>query len=390
MVDGSATTADNAGSPWPGSRVRPQAVRELEVLLALLFPDTPLADCITVDDVLRLYRFSGLSVATLRAIEQSQRIVRARGDYAMLGVCEFHIGLIYFTWSDPRAAANQFLLARQSWTLAGDHPGKCLGHFAQGLALAEALHYEPAMLQYGRAERLLSQPPRHGPAATRHGALEEALRPLLLAAQAAARARLWPYEGSDPAAAGSADGANQTTGGATPPPRGATPPPRAEAAASDDAAPIDNLLRSGVVSNLRGAQARRESPIPGHTFLDGRYAWYAVADRRGDFLSSIAAGIWLLADNELDDAVNGRVLVIVGSRQAGLGSISLRPFGPSTVTQSLYLGFRDSGVGGGRPIASAQLFLNSGDSVSGSDVQVLGVVRGFWQALDGQALAVSP
>ncbi len=384
MVARSAATADDNGSPSSTSRNRPQAVSNLEALLALLFPDPPSLDCVTVDDILRRYRFTGLGAPALQAIEQSQRIVRARGDYAQLGVCEFHIGLIYFTWSDPRAAANQFLLARQSWTLAGDHPGKCLGHFAQGLALAEALHYEPAMLQYGRAERLLSQPPRHGPAATRHGALEEKMRPLLLAAQAALRIQLWPNDGADPAG-GPASGTHQPAGGPAASSQGGTWPD--DAAPFDAASPIDNLLRSRPVSNLQGTPpSRRESPIPGHTFSDGRYVWYAVAHRRGDFLPAIAAGIWLLADNELDDAVTGRVFVIVGSRQPGLGSISLRPFGPSTVTQSLYLGLRD----GGRPIAPAQLFLNSGNSISGSEVEVLGVVRGFWQALDGQALAVLP
>jgi hypothetical protein len=204
MVDGFATTADSA-LPSSASRQRPRAVSDLELLLGLLFPDPPSLDCVTVDDILRRYRFTGLGAPALTAIEQSQRIVRASGDYHQLGVCEFHIGLIYFTWADHRAAANQFLLARQSWTLAGDASAKCLAHFAQGLALAEAQHHEPAMLQYGRAERLLNQQPRSGPAATRHGGLDERMRPLLLVAQEGLRVKLWPNDQSEPAGADDAE-----------------------------------------------------------------------------------------------------------------------------------------------------------------------------------------
>ena len=123
--------------------------------MGLLFPNPPSLDCITIDDVQRRYRLTGLGAPALAAIEQSQRLVRARGDYSQTGLCEFHIGLIYFHWDDPRAAANQFALARQPWTLADDHSAACLTHFAQGLALYHAFHNEPAMLQFGRAERLL-------------------------------------------------------------------------------------------------------------------------------------------------------------------------------------------------------------------------------------------
>lgn len=383
MVDGSATTADNAQRP-SGSRERPAAVSALELLLAQLFPDPPSLDCVTVDDILRRYRFTGLGAPALTAIEQSQRIVRARGDYHQLGVCEFHIGLIYFTWADHRAAANQFLLARQSWTLAGDASAKCLAHFAQGLALADAQHLEPAMLQYGRAERLLSQSPRSGPAATRHGALEEKMRPLLMAAQEALRVKLWPNDPSEPAASAERASAERASSDVPPPHR---------------AAPDDRPLLGAHLSNLRltpPEPSRRNSPILGHTLDDDRYTWYAVADRHGGFLPSIPTGIWLLADRELDDLATGRNVVIVSSRQAGLGSISLRPLVQSSLTHSLYLGFRISGrvapdgpVAPGGPAAPdgplPQLFLNDSDqSFSSSDVQVLGVVRGFWRAGDGE------
>ena len=391
MVDGSATTADNAQRP-SGTRERPAAVSELELLLAQLFLDPPSLDCVTVDDILRRYRLTGLGAPALTAIEQSQRIVRARGDYHQLGVCEFHIGLIYFTWTDHRAAANQFLLARQSWTLAGDASAKCLGHFAQGLALVDAQHFEPAMLQYGRAERLLSQPPRSGPAATRHGALDEKMRPLLMAAQETLRVKLWPNDQVAPAESAPAESAASNA-----PPRRPSASEAADAAIGlPRAAPDDRPALGATISNLPAGPRRRDSPIPGHALDDDRYTWYAVADRHGGFLPSIPIGIWLLADRELDDLATRRNVVIVGSRQAGLGSISLRPLAQSSLTHALYLGFRVSdGASAGSPVAPdgpvapgsplPQLFLDdSHREVSGSDVQVLGVVKGFWRAWDGE------
>jgi hypothetical protein len=390
MVDGSATTNDNARRP-PASPQRPRAVSDLELLLSVLFPDPPALDCITIDDILRRYRLTGLGAPALTAIEQSQRIVRARGDYHQLGVCEFHIGLIYFTWADHRAAANQFLLARQSWTLASDASAKCLAHFAQGLALADAQHYEPAMLQYGRAERLLSQQPRSGPAATRHGALDEKMRPLLIAAQEALRVRLWPNDQSAPAAPAEHAASNAPSPAEHAVSDADSASPRSPQPQMRPATPDDRPLLGAHISNMPPIPRHRDSPIPGHALDDDRYAWYAVADRQGGFLPSIPTGIWLLADRELDELATGRSVVIVGSRQAGLGSISLRPLAQSSLTHALYLGFRisDRGASSDHPTAPAdalsQLYLDDSQrAVSGSDVQVLGVVKGFWQALDGE------
>ena len=95
------------------------------------------------------------------------------------------------------------------------------------------------------------------------------------------------------------------------------------------ATPDDRPLLGAHISNMPPIPRHRDSPIPGHALDDDRYAWYAVADRQGGFLPSIPTGIWLLADRELDELATGRSVVIVGSRQAGLGlsliHISNRP-----------------------------------------------------------------
>lgn len=373
--------------------MRPEAVTVLERLLRLLFPAPPSLDCITIDDVQRRYRLTGLGAPALAAIEQSQRMVRARGDYVQTGLCEFHVGLIYFHWGDPRAAANQFALARQPWTLAGDHSANCLSHFAQGLALYHAFHNEPAMLQFGRAERLLAKPV-HGTPGTRHAALVEQMRPLLTAAQEALREALWPADRPPDGP----DAAPERLYVAVPPLRDA-PATRPPAAPTSDAPPPDAAARRAFerpppldpatralppISNLPGGLGDvPRGPVPGHIVVDDRFGWYVIAERRGDFLPAVAAGTWLLADSEPEErsglARRGDY-VIVGSRRAGLGSIAVQPISRSSAVPHVYLGYRAAG-----PDGAMRLFLDDGPQpAEADDAQVLAVVEGFWQVLDGQ------
>ncbi|MCW5863412.1 MAG: hypothetical protein KIT52_09935 [Anaerolineae bacterium] len=381
------------------ARPRAEAVLGLERLLDILFPGPPSLDCVTIDDIERRYPLTGLGAPALTAIEQSQRIVRARGDFSQTGLGEFHIGLIYFQWADHRAAANQFALARQSWTLAGDHSANCLTHFAQGLALYNAYHHEPAMLQFGRAERLLNRPV-HGAGAARHAALADKLRPLLTAAQVALREDLWPKDEPPPAkgkghasgrdASGAATGATAADGGnADGGGMGAqTPAPpliQLEAQRVFERGPRPSEWAPRPLSNLHRRRADGSSgPVPGHVSVDERFGWYIIAERRGSFLPTIAPGTWLLADSEIDERPPAaRDYVVVGSSRAGLGSITANPISYSTALPYCYLGYRVFG-----PDGAAQLILDdSRQTASGGDLLVLAVVEGFWLALDGQPAA---
>jgi hypothetical protein len=392
MVDRSAPAfAGDSGAFGSEPRPRAEAVTVLEQLLAQLFPAPPSLDCITIDDVLRRYRLTGLGAPALTAIEQSQRIVRARGDYGQTGLCEFHVGLVYFNWEDYRAAANQFALARQPWTLAGDHSANCLTHFAQGLALYHAYHNEPAMLQFGRTERLLARAP-HGTAAPRHARLAEALRPLLVAAQEALREALWP-EDRVPEPAG----------------RGylSVPPLRAQPRPEDDgvavgrpaAPPVERLSSSGVfaraarpperpgsvalpISNLPGGlgsagDGPTRGPVPGHIIVDDRYTWYTITERHGAFLPTVETGMWLLADNDVDERPSEADYVIIGSRQAGLGSITVQPVSYSSLVPYCYLGYRLP-EGDARGESSSRLFVDETQQpVVSGDLLVLAVVVGL-------------
>ena len=385
----SGTSEARSGVSGVEPRVRPEAVTVLERLLRLLFPNPPSLDCITIDDVQRRYRLTGLGAPALAAIEQSQRMVRARGDYAQTGLGEFHIGLIYFHWGDPRAAANQFALARQPWTLADDNSANCLSHFAQGLALYHAFHNEPAMLQFGRAERLMARPV-HGLPAARHAALVEQLRPLLTAAQEALREALWPADRPPDGP----DAAPERLYVAVPPLRDApatrpsgvpTPDVAARRAFERPPPPRDPATRAlPPISNLPGGLGDvPRGPVPGHIVVDDRFGWYVIAERRGDFLPAVVAGTWLLADSEPEErsGATGRgEYVIVGSRRAGLGSIAVQSISRSSAVPYVYLGRRAVG-----PDGAARLFLDDGPQpAAADDAQVLAVVEGFWQVLDGQ------
>ncbi len=377
------------------ARPRAEAVLGLERLLDILFPGPPSLDCITIDDIERRYPLTGLGAPALRAIEQSQRLVRARGDFSQAGLGEFHIGLIYFQWADHRAAANQFALGRQSWTLAGDHSANCLTHFAQGLALYNAYHHEPAMLQFGRAERLLNRA-THGAGAARHAALADKLRPLLTAAQVALREDLWPKDepsargkghapGRD-ASAAAAETAAADGGAGVPTP--APPRIQLEAQRVFERGPRPSEWAPRPLSNLHRRRADGPSgPVPGHVPVDERFGWYIIANRRGNFLPTIAPGTWLLADSEIDERPPAaRDYVVVGSSRAGLGSVIAQPISHSTTLPYCYLGYRVFG-----PDGVAQLILDdSRQTVSGGDLLVLAVVEGFWLALDGQPVAGQP
>ncbi len=371
----------------PVLRARPEPVAVLEGLLATLFPEPPSLDCITIDDILRRYPLTGLGAPALTAIEQSQRIVRARGDYGQAGLSEFHVGLIFLNWEDYRAAANQFALARQPWLLALDNPAMCLAHFAQGLALYHAFHNEPAMLHFGRTERMLKRA-LSGSQGERLAALAARLHPLLAVAQETLRVNLWPED--KPSETG--------RGFAAPPPstgdrRPAARDTSSEAGARQSHERLAFARANGPgrrvplpISNLPGGLGELpRGPVPGHIVVDDRFGWYIVDERTGDFLPGLAAGSWLLADREAPEPPVGRDYVIAGSRQPHLGHVTVQPVSHASAVPYCYAGYRDTGLTG------SQLFLDeTRRPVAAGLAVVLAVIEGTWLGLDGRALDGSP
>lgn len=369
------------------SRPVREAYLVLERLLKVLFPEELPLDIITVANILYRYPLTGFKAPALAAMEQSQRIVRSRADYGLVGLSEFHVGLIYLYWDDCRAAANHFAAARQSWSLVGDAAAMCLAHYAQGLALFHAHHNEPAMLQYGRAERLLNRQ-ASGEQAKRMAALQVEMKDLLRIAQMTLREMMWPKD-QVPAELLEA-GYLTVPAGAAPRPASAVAPERAkppdgQPAQPPAAPPVERPEWARRVpqpiSQLPGSQDdARRGPVPGHVTTDDRFGWYMIGERHGAFLPGVATGTWLLADREVDDRPPAaREYVLVGSPRPDLGSIAVRPISHSSGVPYCYLGQRlaDEAAAG----ASRLVLDESGRAPAARDVFVLAVVEGFWLGL---------
>lgn len=395
MVTRASSSADSERHTGDSDQLRPvrEAVAVLERLLRVLFPDPLSLDIVTVENIVRRYPLTGLGAPALAAMEQSQRIVRARGDYQQVGVAEFHIGLIYMYWDDCRAAANQFAVARQPWSLANDTPAMCLAHYAQGLGLYHSYHNEPAMLQFGRAERLLNRP-SIGTQSERLATLAKEMRPLLTIAQETLRESLWPKEQQSaevlqagylslPLDLPAREPQAQPESHVYPP-----APRRSERPEWARRVPLP-------ISNLPGEGDAPRGPVPGHITTDDRFGWYRIVEKSGEFLPDVAAGTWLLADRDVDERLvderlvdekvsKEREYVVVGSPYPGLGSIAVRPVSHASAMPHCYLGYR---IVDDKTPENSRVFLNETSEAPITDgLLVLAVVEGFWYGLNGRPL----
>ena len=140
-------TNNNPNVPEP---LRP-SVTLLSDLLACLYPD-PGPDILTLGDFKLRYRLTGLGALAVGAIQQAQRINRDTGRFNEIGLCEFHIGLIYLDWADYQGAVQQFREARLQWSFTDKTAAICLARLAEGLAQQHRYAYEEALSQYGKAE----------------------------------------------------------------------------------------------------------------------------------------------------------------------------------------------------------------------------------------------
>jgi hypothetical protein len=374
---------------------RPDAAKLLERLIKPLFRDQNSLDIITIDDVVRRYPLTKLGLPATTAIEQSRRIIRAQGDNSQTGLAEFHAGLIYLNWNDCRSAADQFILARQTWSLANDLPAICLSHFSQGVALYYAYHGEAAMVQFSRAERMLKRP-MFGIQGARMSTLAGEMRPFLKEYQELLRGAMWPEE-ETPGSAWSRyltvpplhdfrSGENVIYG-QPPASAGATTEAASGNARRASERPPDG--GTGIpqpISNLRGYSAGgMRGPVPGHVSIDDRFGWYQIAEKKSGFIPEVVAGSWLLADREVDERLLAdREYVVVGSRRTGLGSITVQPISHSSIDPHCYFGYR---VVDETSPSGARLYLDETQNpLASEDVHVLAVVEGYWNVLNPLSL----
>ncbi len=132
------------------------AINQLSTLLDLLHPE-PGPDVYTLEDFVYRHPLTGLGELAAREIEQSQRINRAQGDFGQIGLCEFHIGLIYLYWGDYRGAYSQYTTARRQWSFIQNPASVSLALFAEGYARELSYHYEMALTCYGKALHSLTR-----------------------------------------------------------------------------------------------------------------------------------------------------------------------------------------------------------------------------------------
>lgn len=421
---------DHAAGPDAGrdeSNTHREACRtsaaQLRDLLAQLFPedpDDPKPDLITLENVLERYPLTGLGAPATAAIEQAQRIARARGDTSQAGVCEFHIGVIFLHFGDARAAVGQFLAARNQWGLAGDAAASCLAHYAQGVALARSYRFEPAMAQLGRAERRLDRA-AHGLQSLRLGRFDEHLRPALEKAMREVRQQLWSGElagdrphdeslggpGQPANVGGRPSGEEAAAGPAAPSSDGAAPaaPPHwssgragreaagAPLTAAPVAAPISRLGQPAAQPAERWSPERvsapvaplQPGPVPGHQLHDERYAWYIVHQRRDNWLPDLTEGTLLLVDTDPDlQSLGSGDLVILGGHQIQNSSVIVRAQTAPATEPYCFVAQPELD---GAPLAtggdSRFMSTENGQSSSFDDSLVLGVVVGSWHRMLG-------
>lgn len=421
------TAEKPAGSPASTSNTQTahERVEELMGLLAQLFADPPSPELITIDNIRYRYRLTGFGPPALSAIEQTQRLSRTWRDYGQIGLCDFHIGLIYLYYEDPRAAAAQFGAARRSWTLEGDAAAICLSYYAQGIALRLAYHYETAMSQYSRAEKGFSRN-LIGAQATRLADFGRDLVPLVRQEQQTLREIMWPPDSAPPDVrpAGGPPGDVPGNGGGPEdgsPGGGAAGAEPADARDSERASPSAKGSLAGgqpdgvpegqpvsevawpaagiaVVDGAQGAAGLPlvpvpvsrlpvpldegevedlASPVPGHRSVDDRYQWYTVHRRKDSHLPEFVEGTWLLVNRDAPPP-GEQALVVVSSREPAIGSVLVRP-GPGQVSATLcYLGYYLPGQDEPSLILDA-----SGQALQIPHVLLLGVVVGAWHNILG-------
>ena len=343
------------------------SAEELEGLLEMLYPDPPLVDIITLTEFKFRYRFSGLGVGAVAAMERAQRITRAIGNYDQMGLSEFYNGLIYLHDGQFLGAWPCFAEARRYWDFDNRATAVCLAQFAQGVAQHGAFHYELALNHYGKADRCMARFPIDD-VTGEQGPFWRALRTLLAASrQSAIRQLRLIDEGPDSSAANrriildkppvpppSPPPTEEDESTAVMPPPEQQPAPRPASTPAVDL-PIFKLSSTGAKPVNEQVRARSEDieeetavpfiPIPGHDNHSPYLIWMKPEPSSWEevqaFLPDIHAEDYILVDRDIENYIfKPGDLIIVDNKQ-GAGSVPVEPQQPPLATRfpaPIYLG----------------------------------------------------
>ncbi len=296
----------------------PTPLALLRDLLHLLYPDSDSLnpDILRWDDYERRYQFTELGPLAVAAIERAQRMTRAIGNFEDIGLCAFHIGLIYFHHQDYRGAAQQFLEARQQWSFVDKTAAVCLAYFAEGLGHQHAHAYETAVIRYGKAEKTIPRI-QFEPSPNSRNQFIEDLQTAIHAAQEISREALEEQTAVDDEPASDSE-----------------PPEKSETVSNVETAVESNAPPSAITL----PPPSYPSPIPGHTIDNDQHTWYRAHILRQDdlFPEAIKERAWLLVKHKTPNHnfKKGDLLVIGSADQDA--SVSLKPFQSDAATEHTF------------------------------------------------------
>jgi hypothetical protein len=332
----------------------------------------------TVYDFDKHYRDTGLNEHAQSIMTQSRREVGESGNYILIGLCEFHTGLIRLHWGDCHAAEQRFAEARYQWQFSNETASICLTYFAEGRACQHSQRYEAAMGKYNKVEQWLSRI-QISSTQTHNGFVGLLLREMQLS-QAYLRQRFWA-----PSPPPSRAGTHYT------PPN---PEPTHDNGINDE--PItqaDNRANAGIAQPFitfnptpeRKQNMPPEPPMPGHQHVDPSYVWYKVADKQDEmFLPWIPKNSWVLVRPRPSNQSyqTGELIVIVklGIERAGITLQQhpgdKRPFARIYLARSQFEGrfIRDTDTGAVQ-LSSYQR------KIPVYPTEIEGLVVGFWRSV---------
>ncbi len=336
----------------------------LNDLLVQLYPD-PVPDIFTLNDFLRRYRLTRLGEPALKAISQSERINRVHGDHTQMGLCAFHIGLIFLHSGDFRSAAGQFEEAQRQWRFADRAAAIALALFAEGQALEYAHSFEKAMGCYQKMVQWLHRAEMKGKDASRPFLV--LLRQQLADAQESLRGQMWAGEPEPMPPTAKIAYESPTVQEYVP---ASSPPPPPETAVPP---PTSNLSQYD------------HQVIPGHYRTDVIFDWYQVGNPPTGLFNHLEAGSWLLIkrDPTLSDLKIGQQVIILAP-QPEAQAVRLQPFASKPASSYIYLGqiehVSSEALFSGQKLCNIRLTPETllTNVVSSS---ILGMVVGVWKKL---------
>lgn len=371
------------------------AVDRLESLLNKIYPD-PSPDIFTLSDFTNRYPLTGLGDLAIREIEQSIRINNSLNNYTQIGLCEFHIGLIFLYWGDFRGAMTQFNSARKKWGFAGADTTASLCYLAEGYANYLALHYEESLRCYGLAERAVSRINIKRNESyydqivhyieDAHDLAREAIW-LRMRAKPTPEERVETEEDSAEKEIASESINQMVTPTPESPPRASTMKPQ-QAGKSEEAEEEPSLQVPMFQTHL---PVTTDIPFPGHLQSDPNYVWYQVENRADTVLyHDLCDGDWLLVNTQpiAGENVQAEEPLLVIMDQELDNAIHIRPDKLTQPYQRIYLATCKNLVGSFKkdPESGKITFTNVNVTFSSPDQQIsvqwsaiLGIVVGFWR-----------